>query len=348
MHVRREQTLSQCKNDVDKMTEQITYNNPLFNMPLRSNDYHLQHDDLTPTKSRRQWRFTLLIIYVILQTAFDIFLIYKVLTMDCTPARNSAERQTYYSNLDLSLVVNNSQETKNLRSHLWDLQNQVTSLCGAEGQLQRLRADLNQLNASNHNLENKMTTIRVQTGDSGIPGAPGQRGEAGLKGGKGEPGAPGEIGPKGQVGNEGTPGRKGDPGELGPPGPRGEKGDPGVSGQTGSPGLPGLKGQKGDSGSTGPQGPPGARGPAGTNGTQGPPGPQGLKGQKGESNMQLNVRLVPGRNRGRVEVMHNNDWGTICDDSFDLLDGRVICKMLGFQSAINYFTAAPGKQTGNV
>ncbi|XP_015257728.1 PREDICTED: macrophage receptor MARCO-like [Cyprinodon variegatus] len=58
--------------------------------------------------------------------------------------------------------------------------------------------------------------------------------------------------------------------------------------------------------------------------------------------MQLNVRLVPGRNRGRVEVMHNNVWGTICDDSFDLLDGRVICKMLGFQSAIHHFTAAPG------
>uniref|UniRef100_A0A3Q2E0C4 SRCR domain-containing protein n=1 Tax=Cyprinodon variegatus TaxID=28743 RepID=A0A3Q2E0C4_CYPVA len=270
-----------CKNDVDKMTEQITYNNPLFNMPLRSNDYHLQHDDLTPTKSRRQWRFTLLIIYVILQTAFDIFLIYKGTN---NSSRNSAERQTYYSNLDLSLVVNNSQETKNLRSHLWDLQNQVTSLCGAEGQLQRLRADLNQLNASNHNLENKMTTIRVQTG---------------------------------------------------------------------SPGLPGLKGQKGDSGSTGPQGPPGQ---------QFLPIPKYMikeyllsanKMHRTKSFLKLspttvNVRLVPGRNRGRVEVMHNNDWGTICDDSFDLLDGRVICKMLGFQSAINYFTAAPGKQTDSL
>lgn len=35
-------------------------------------------------------------------------------------------------------------------------------------------------------------------------------------------------------------------------------------------------------------------------------------------------------------------WGTVCDDSFDTLDGTVICKMLGYQRAIAVFTASPG------
>lgn len=46
-----------------------------------------------------------------------------------------------------------------------------------------------------------------------------------------------------------------------------------------------------------------------------------------------------------MEVKYNGAWGTVCDDSFDTVDGKVICKMLGFQTAISTFTASPGKMS---
>lgn len=52
----------------------------------------------------------------------------------------------------------------------------------------------------------------------------------------------------------------------------------------------------------------------------------------------VNVRLVPGKSRGRVEVRHQGVWGTVCDDNFDAIDGKVICKMLGFSTATSAFT----------
>ena len=44
------------------------------------------------------------------------------------------------------------------------------------------------------------------------------------------------------------------------------------------------------------------------------------------------VRLAEGFNvtNGRVEICIKQTWATVCGDSWDLLDAKVICNQLGY------------------
>ncbi|XP_055046924.2 scavenger receptor cysteine-rich domain-containing protein DMBT1-like [Misgurnus anguillicaudatus] len=64
-----------------------------------------------------------------------------------------------------------------------------------------------------------------------------------------------------------------------------------------------------------------------------------------------NIRLVDGANvcSGRVEVLYNNQWGTVCDAGWDITDAAVVCKSMGCGTPISATTGASfGEGSGPV
>lgn len=48
------------------------------------------------------------------------------------------------------------------------------------------------------------------------------------------------------------------------------------------------------------------------------------------------LRLVDGNtpNRGRLEVLKDGLWGTVCSSHFDMVDADVACRQMGFHYAV--------------
>ncbi|NXX99878.1 CD5L protein, partial [Centropus bengalensis] len=57
----------------------------------------------------------------------------------------------------------------------------------------------------------------------------------------------------------------------------------------------------------------------------------------------LRLEGGPDRCAGRVEVLHNGTWGTVCDDGWGPPEGHVVCRQLGCGTLLS---VAPGARYG--
>ena len=63
------------------------------------------------------------------------------------------------------------------------------------------------------------------------------------------------------------------------------------------------------------------------------------------------IRLKGGSGlyEGRVEIFHDGQWGTVCDDGWGISDAHVVCRSLGYEKALQApHGAAFGRGSGRI
>ena len=73
-----------------------------------------------------------------------------------------------------------------------------------------------------------------------------------------------------------------------------------------------------------------------------PPSPPTPPAPGREGDVRLRNGGANWRLEGRVEILHNGTWGTVCDDFWDIEDARTVCRQLGFSDAIDVGYFGPG------
>lgn len=72
--------------------------------------------------------------------------------------------------------------------------------------------------------------------------------------------------------------------------------------------------------------------------------------QSDSGSPEIQIRLAGDKKKnyeGRVEVLYNGVWGTVCDDDFSISAAHVVCREIGFMDAESWSPSAKyGKGEG--